>query len=55
MKGVPDALNAIADVGLTYRPKPKTKAAKRRKRLRAKNDKAKASNKTSGGKYGTGQ
>ncbi len=34
MKDAPDALNKIADVVLTYKPKPKTKAAKKRKRLR---------------------
>jgi hypothetical protein len=29
---VPDELNKIVDKVLTYRPKPKTKAAKKRKR-----------------------
>jgi hypothetical protein len=32
MKDVPDALNKMVDVVLAYRPKPKTKAAKKRKR-----------------------
>jgi hypothetical protein len=36
MKGVPKVLNAITDVVLAYRPKAKTKAAKKRKRLRLK-------------------
>jgi hypothetical protein len=40
MKDVPDALNRIVDVVLAYRPKPKTKAARNRKRLRAKKGKA---------------
>jgi hypothetical protein len=44
MKDVPDALNKIVDTVLAYRPKPKTKAAKKRKRIAAKKDKeAKAS------------
>jgi hypothetical protein len=33
MKEVPDALNRIVDVVLAHRPKPKTKAARKRKRL----------------------
>jgi hypothetical protein len=33
MKDVPEALNRIVDKVLAYRPKPKTKAAKKRKRL----------------------
>lgn len=44
MKNIPESLNKIADVVLAYRPKPKTKAAMKRKRLKVKNDKAKASN-----------
>jgi len=36
MKGVPEALNAITDVVLAYRPKPKTKAARKRTRLKTK-------------------
>lgn len=32
MKKIPAILDKIADVVLRYRPKPKTKAAKRRKR-----------------------
>ena len=32
MKETPDGLNKIVDVVLAYRPKPKTKAAKKRKR-----------------------
>jgi len=39
MKEVPDALNKIVDVVLTYRPKPKTKAALKRKRLKPKTEK----------------
>lgn len=35
MKKAPHALNAIADVILSYRPKPKTKAAKRRERRKS--------------------
>ncbi|MGH6843531.1 MAG: hypothetical protein ACRECU_02165 [Methylocella sp.] len=31
-ENVPKALDAIADVVLAYRPKPKTKSAKKRKR-----------------------
>jgi hypothetical protein len=34
MKEVPDALNKITDIVLAYRPKPKTKAARKRKRLK---------------------
>jgi len=33
---VPKALDAIADVVLAYRPKPKTKGAKKRKKIAAK-------------------
>lgn len=32
MKDIPDSLNKIVDTVLAYRPKPKTKAAKKRKR-----------------------
>jgi hypothetical protein len=32
MKNVPQVLDTITDVVLKYRPKPKSKAAKRRKR-----------------------
>jgi len=35
MKEVPEALNKITDIVLAYRPKPKSKAAKKRKRLKA--------------------
>jgi hypothetical protein len=35
MKNVPPALDKIADVVLAYRPKPKSKAAKKRKRKAA--------------------
>jgi hypothetical protein len=37
----PKALDAIADKVLRYRPKPKSKPAKRRKRAKAKLDKPK--------------
>lgn len=37
---VPAALDRIADVVLAYRPKPKTKAAKRRARKEKKRDAA---------------
>ena len=36
MKQPPKALDAITDVVLAYRPKPKTKPARRRKRQAAK-------------------
>jgi hypothetical protein len=39
MKDVPDSLNKIVDTVLAYRPKPKTKAAKKRKRLAVKKEK----------------
>ena len=39
MKEVPDALNKITDIVLSYRPKPKTKAALKRKRLKPKEEK----------------
>jgi hypothetical protein len=39
MKGVPEALNAITDVVLAYRPKPKSKGARKRKRFKAKIEK----------------
>jgi hypothetical protein len=35
-ENVPKALDAIADVVLAYRPKPKTKGAKKRKKAAAK-------------------
>lgn len=35
-ENVPRELDAIADVVLAYKPKPKTKPAKKRKRLAAK-------------------
>jgi hypothetical protein len=39
MKELPDALNKITDIVLAYRPKPKTKAARKRKRLKKKVEK----------------
>lgn len=36
MRRAPKALDAIADVVLAYKPKPKSKPAKRRKRRAAK-------------------
>jgi hypothetical protein len=39
MRDAPDALNRIVDVVLKYRPKPKTKAARKRKSRKAKLDK----------------
>jgi hypothetical protein len=39
MKEIPDALNKMVDIVLAYRPKPKTKAARKRKRLKQKVDK----------------
>jgi hypothetical protein len=39
MKDTPDILNHIVDKVLAYRPKPKTKAAKKRKRRKAAEDK----------------
>jgi hypothetical protein len=39
MKEIPAELNQIADVVLAYRPKPRTKAAKKRKRLKTKIEK----------------
>jgi hypothetical protein len=39
MKDVPEALNRIVDKVLAYRPKPKTKAAKKRKRMKKKIEK----------------
>jgi hypothetical protein len=44
MKGVPDVLNSITGVVLAYRPKPRTKAAKKRKRLKNKIEEEKKSN-----------
>ena len=39
MKKVPSELDFIADVVLSYRPKPKTKAAKRRARRKKREEK----------------
>ena len=39
MKEVPDALNKITDIVLAYRPEPKTKAARKRKRMKKKVEK----------------
>jgi hypothetical protein len=39
MKDVPESLNKMVDVVLAYRPKPKTKAAKKRKRAAVKKEK----------------
>ncbi len=39
----PRELDAIVDTVLAYKPKPKTKAAKRRKRRKARNDANKSS------------
>jgi hypothetical protein len=39
MKNVPPELEKITDVVLAYRPKPKSKAAKKRKRKTAKREK----------------
>ena len=36
---VPEILNTITDVVLAYRPKPKSKAARKRKRLKSKLEK----------------
>jgi hypothetical protein len=41
-QSVPKELNAIADIVLAYRPKPKSKPAKKRKRRANKIAKAKA-------------
>lgn len=38
MKDAPDALNRIVDAVLSYKPKPKTKAAKKRKRAAKKKE-----------------
>jgi hypothetical protein len=40
-ENVPKTLDAIADVVLAYHPKPKSKPAKKRKKLRAKAQKGK--------------
>jgi hypothetical protein len=40
-KSVPEILNTITDVVLAYRPKPKSKGAKKRKRLKNKIEKEK--------------
>ncbi len=39
MKEVPDALNKIVDTVLRYRPKPVSKAAKKRVRVQKKKEK----------------
>jgi hypothetical protein len=39
MKGIPGVLNAVTDVVLAYRPKPKSKGARKRKRLKQKIEK----------------
>jgi len=39
MKEMPESLNKITDVVLAYRPKAKTKAAKKRKRQKTKIEK----------------
>ena len=39
MKDAPNELDKIVDKVLAYRPKPKTKAAKKRKRLTKKKEK----------------
>jgi len=41
MSEVPDVLRRMVDLVLTYRPKARTKAARKRKRLRAKKEKGK--------------
>jgi hypothetical protein len=41
MKEIPDALNKMVDIVLAYRPKPKTKAARKRKRAAKKQAKEK--------------
>ena len=40
-KAIPEILNKITDVVLAYRPAPKSKAAKKRKRLKNKIEKEK--------------
>jgi hypothetical protein len=40
MKGVPEVLDKMADAVLAYKPKPKSKAAKKRARKTAKKAKA---------------
>jgi hypothetical protein len=42
VKGVPKALDAIVDVVLAYKPKPKAEAAKKRQRKVRKIERAKA-------------
>ena len=39
MKDAPEVLNTIVDKVLAYRPKPKTKGAKKRKRMKKKIEK----------------
>jgi hypothetical protein len=48
MKEVPDILNRVVDTVLAYRPKPKTKAAKKRKRLKTKQEKGKKPTRAAG-------
>jgi len=36
---IPDALNRMVDIVLAYRPKPKSKGAKKRKRMKRKIEK----------------
>ena len=40
MKNVPEVLDKIADIVLAHRPKPKSKAARKRARKAAKKEKA---------------
>jgi hypothetical protein len=42
MKDVPEVLDKMIDAVLTYKPKPKSKAAKKRGRKAAKKEKAQA-------------
>jgi hypothetical protein len=42
MKDVPEVLDKVVDIVLAYRPKPKSKAAKKRRRKAAKKGKAQA-------------
>lgn len=42
MNGVPEVLDKMTDAVLAYRPKPKSKAAKKRRRKAAKKGKAQA-------------
>jgi hypothetical protein len=40
MKDAPEILNKVTDVVLAYKPKPKSKAAKKRKRLKTAKEEA---------------